>query len=58
MHTPVCTNSVASSFKLSVDGASKGNPGNVGCGGVVRDEASKWLGDFTYNLGIRSSLEV
>ncbi|OIS97451.1 putative ribonuclease h protein [Nicotiana attenuata] len=38
-------------FKLNVDGCSKGNPGNAGCGGVLRDHLGRLIMAFTVYLG-------
>lgn len=38
--------------KLNTGGASKGNPDDAGCGGIIKDEdASNWLKGFTYHIG-------
>ena len=42
--------------KLDVDGASRGNPGEAGCGGLMRDATRRWLGDYTCNFGICNAL--
>ena len=44
--------------KINVDGALKGNPREMGCGGLIRDEVGRWLGVFTCNLGICDALIV
>ncbi|CAL1372532.1 unnamed protein product [Linum trigynum] len=36
---------------LNVDGASNGNPGMAGAGGVVRDTLGNWAGGFVANIG-------
>ena len=41
--------------KLNTDGASKGNLGLVGCGGVVRDENGRWIAGFSRHIGVTSS---
>ena len=41
--------------KLNTDGASKGNLGLVGCGGVVRDENGRWIAGFSRRIGVTSS---
>lgn len=37
--------------KVNIDGVSKGNPGLVGGGGVIRDSTGSWLIGFPVNLG-------
>ena len=44
--------------KLNTDGASKGNPGLAGCGGVVRDENGRWIAGFSRRIGVTSSFEA
>ena len=41
--------------KLNTDGASKGNPGLAGCGGVVRDKNGRWIAGFSRRIGVTSS---
>ena len=36
---------------LNTDGASRGNPGRAGVGGVLRGDRGEWLGGFSENLG-------
>ncbi|PKI65945.1 hypothetical protein CRG98_013665 [Punica granatum] len=43
-------------FKLNTDGASKGNPGLVGAGGLICDSNGNWMGGFMLNIGIASSM--
>ena len=38
--------------KLNTNGASKGNLGLVGCGGVVRDENGRWIAGFSRRIGV------
>ena len=38
--------------KLNLDGASRGNPGPAGCGGVFRGPLGKWLAGFSINLRV------
>ena len=38
-------------FKLNIDGASCGNPGRAGGGGVIRDCASEWVRGFARSIG-------
>ena len=44
--------------KLNIDGASRGNPGPAGCGGVVRDSAGTWLASFSAKLGVCTSVKA
>ncbi|KAL8151271.1 hypothetical protein V2J09_021079 [Rumex salicifolius] len=39
-------------FKLNTDGASKGNPGAAGAGGVIRNHSGEWVIGFAANLGV------
>lgn len=41
--------------KLNSDGATKGNPGTAGCGGLIRVEDGHWITWFVHNFGICSS---
>lgn len=45
-------------IKCNVDGASKGNPGNSGIGGVIRDSNKKWLGYFALGIGFAWAYEA
>lgn len=38
-------------FKLNSDGASYGNPGVVGSGGIIRNEAGGWVKAYGVNVG-------
>ncbi|CAL1391746.1 unnamed protein product [Linum trigynum] len=40
---------------LNIDGASNGNPGPAGAGGLLRDGTGKWLKGFVANLGIATA---
>ena len=42
-------------MKLNTDGLFVGNPGVVGCGGVVRDDRDKWVARFTRRIRLTSS---
>ena len=44
--------------KLNLDGASRGNPGPAGCGGVFREHLGKWLAGFSVNLGVCTSIKA
>ena len=44
--------------KLNTDGASKGNPGLAGCGGVIRDENGRWIAGFSRRIGVTTSFEA
>ena len=43
-------------FKLNTDGASSGNPGRAGGGGVIRDSAGKWVKGFERSIGLTTSI--
>ncbi|GAU51216.1 hypothetical protein TSUD_11730 [Trifolium subterraneum] len=45
-------------IKCNCDGASMGNPGSSACGGLFRDANSSFLGVFSYNIGISTSLNA
>ncbi|PKI38929.1 hypothetical protein CRG98_040701 [Punica granatum] len=45
-------------YKLNMDEASKGNPGNASVGGLAQDEHGRWLGGFVRNIGITTSITV
>lgn len=38
-------------IKLNTDGASKGNPGPAGAGGVFRDHSGDWMLGYTRHIG-------
>ena len=38
--------------KLNMNGASLGNPGVAGCGGIMRDERGNWVVGFARRIGI------
>ncbi|CAL1387602.1 unnamed protein product [Linum trigynum] len=38
-------------LKLNVDGASEGNSGLAGAGGIIRDECGKWVAGFVAKIG-------
>ncbi|CAL1361413.1 unnamed protein product [Linum trigynum] len=40
---------------VNTDGASNGNPGPAGAGGIIRDSLGNWLGDFVANVGTTSA---
>ena len=42
-------------FKLFFDGASKGNPGKVGGGGVIMDPGGKIVTEYSWNIGYDSN---
>lgn len=42
--------------KLNTDGASLGNPGVAGAGGVIRDASGDWLVGFMLHLGVCSNM--
>ncbi|CAL1407041.1 unnamed protein product [Linum trigynum] len=43
-------------WKLNVDGASNGNPGVAGAGGVLRGSDGRWAGGFCASLGCCSAV--
>ena len=45
-------------FKLNVDGASKGNPGIAGAGGILRGHYGDWIKGFASNLGLCTSVKA
>lgn len=38
--------------KLNTNGASKGNPGQAGCGDLIRDASGAWIAGFAMNIVI------
>ena len=45
-------------FKLNTDGASLGNPGLAGGGGVIRNHLGDWVGGFSRAIGVTTSVQV
>ena len=45
-------------LKFNVDGASIGNPGPSGAGGVIRDHKNQIVGFFSLNLGFGGAVEA
>lgn len=43
-------------FKLNTDGASFGNPGKVGAGGLIRDLCGNWIKGFSRSIGLTSNI--
>ena len=43
-------------FKLNSDGASQGNPGLAGRGGLIRDHDGKWVKSYMRNIGQATSV--
>jgi hypothetical protein len=41
---------------VNSDGCAKGNPGEAGAGGLIRDARGQWLVAFTCDLGICTSV--
>ena len=41
---------------MNTDGATKGNPGLAGGGGVVRDSRGRWINGFSRNIGYATSM--
>lgn len=44
--------------KLNTDGASKGNPGIAGCGGVIRDSRGLWLSGYCMSIGCTTAFKA
>ncbi|CAL1353630.1 unnamed protein product [Linum trigynum] len=42
-------------MKLNLDGASNGNPGLAGAGGVLRDDSGRWISGFVAKVGEASA---
>ncbi|GFY81989.1 hypothetical protein Acr_02g0002290 [Actinidia rufa] len=42
----------------NTDGASKGNPGQAGAGGLIRNHEGRWVAGFCHNIGTTNSLEA
>lgn len=45
-------------FKWKTDGASRGNPGHVGMGGVLHDEKGQKLCSFSSYIGVKGTNEA
>ncbi|PKI44165.1 hypothetical protein CRG98_035458 [Punica granatum] len=45
-------------MKLNTDGASKGNPGRSGAGGLLRDSDGRWVHGYVRNVGITTSFSA
>ncbi|MCI14308.1 ribonuclease H protein [Trifolium medium] len=45
-------------IKCNIDGASKGNPGIAGCGGIFRNHAADMLYCFAEPLGFASAYQA
>ncbi|KAL9236717.1 hypothetical protein vseg_011353 [Gypsophila vaccaria] len=45
-------------FVLNIDGASRGNPGSSGAGGIIRDDAGCFRRAFALKLGISTSMKA
>ena len=43
-------------WKLNTDGSYCGNTGLVGCGGVVRDDAGRWVIGFSRSIGMTNNV--
>ncbi|CAL1373626.1 unnamed protein product [Linum trigynum] len=43
-------------MKLNVDGASAGNPGCAGAGGLIRDDQGRWIAGFVAKIGEASTV--
>jgi ribonuclease HI len=44
--------------KLNTDGASLGNPGIAGGGGIIRDSNGGWVGGFARAIGVTTSVQA
>lgn len=42
-------------WKLNTDGSCCGNTGMAGCGGLIRDDAGRWIMGFSRSIGMTSS---
>lgn len=42
--------------KLNTDGASLGNPGKAGGGGIIRDSEGRWMKGFARSIGFTTSI--
>ena len=40
---------------MNTDGAAVGNPGRVGCGGLIKNKHGEWLGGFSRSIGCSNS---
>jgi ribonuclease HI len=45
-------------FKLNTDGASLGNPGLAGGGGVIRNHLGDWVGGFSRAIGVTTNVQA
>ena len=45
-------------IRLNTDGPALGNPGLVGCDGIIRNEHGDWLGGFSRSIGVTTSFIV
>ncbi|KAK6115002.1 hypothetical protein DH2020_007271 [Rehmannia glutinosa] len=45
-------------FKLNIDGASRGNPGLAGCGGVIRDTQATIIAGFSTFIDVASNVQA
>lgn len=43
-------------LKFDIDGSSLGNPGLVGCGGILRDDGGNFNFSFSLHLGEESNV--
>ena len=43
-------------FKLNLDGASIGNSGSAGAGGLIRDHSGNWVKGYMRNIGVAMSI--
>ena len=40
---------------LNIDGSALGNPGRVGCGGIIQNDHGDWIGGFSRSIGFTTS---
>ena len=45
-------------YKLNSDGASMGNPGQAGGGGLIRDSQGQWVKGYMRKFGLATSVEA
>ena len=54
---PLCQHKLPQGwFKLNSDGASLGNPGKAGGGGLICDSQGNWVKDYMRNIGVATNI--